>query len=108
MAIQNTRLTNGTAANIFASNGTSAITTIHLCNNTGASVTCNIYIVTGSGVIASANNAVYTNLSITSQNTYIVYAEKFILNNGDSIRANCSAANSITATVSSIGGLIGL
>lgn len=103
MAIQNTRLTSGTAANIYASSGSSAITTIHLCNTTGATVTANVYLVTGAGVVASANNAIYTNVSITGQNTYIVYAEKFILSNGDSIRANCSAADSVTATVSSIG-----
>jgi orotate phosphoribosyltransferase len=103
MAIQNTRLTNGTAANIYASSGTSAITTIHLCNTTGATVTCNVYLVTGAGIIANANNAVYTNVSITAQNTYIVYAEKFILSTGDSIRANSSVADSITATVSSFG-----
>lgn len=103
MAIQNTRLTNGTAGNIYASSGSSAITTIHLCNTTGATVTCNVYLVTGGGVVASANNAIYTNVSITSQNTYIIYAEKFILANGDSIRANCSASDSVTATVSSIG-----
>jgi orotate phosphoribosyltransferase len=103
MAIQNTRLTNGIAANVYASSGSSAITTIHLCNTTGATVTANVYLVTGSGIIANANNAIYTNISITAQNTYIVYAEKFILANGDSIRANCSAADSITATVSSIG-----
>ena len=103
MAIQNTRLTNGTAANIYASSGSSAITTIHLCNTTGATVTANVYIVTGAGVIANANNAIYTNLSVTAQNTYIVYAEKFILQNGDSIKANCTVADSVTATISSIG-----
>ena len=103
MAIQNTRLTNGTAATVYASSGTSAITTIHLCNTTGATVTCNVYLATGSGIIPSANNAIYTNLSITAQNTYIIYAEKFILTNGDSIRANCTAADSVTATVSYIG-----
>ena len=70
MAIQNTRLTNGTAANIFASTGSSAITTLHLCNTTGATVTCNVYLVTGAGIIASANNAIYANVTITAQNTY--------------------------------------
>lgn len=103
MAIQNTRLTNGTAANVYASSGTSAITTIHLCNTTGANVTCNVYIVTGSGIIANANNAIYSELTVRAQDTYIVYAEKFILANGDSIRANCSVANAVTVTVSSIG-----
>jgi hypothetical protein len=103
MAIQNTRLTSSTAANIYASSGSSAITTIHLCNTTGATITCNVYLVTGAGVIANANNAIYSNISITGQNTYIVYAEKFILANGDSIRANCSVGDSVTATISSIG-----
>ena len=103
MAILNTRLGASTASNIYASAGSSAITTIHLCNTTGANVTCNVYVVTGAGAIANANNAIYTNLSLTAQNTYIVYAEKFILENGDSIRANCTAADSVTATVSSIG-----
>jgi len=102
MAIKNTVLTSGTASSIYTSSGSSAITTIHLCNTTGATVTANVYLVP-SGNIAGAGNAIYTNLSITGQNTYIVYAEKFILANGDQIDANCSAANSITATVSSIG-----
>jgi hypothetical protein len=102
MAILNTRLTSGTAANIYASTNNSAITTIHLCNNTGTAVTCNVYIVTGGG-IANGNNAVYSNLSVTAQNTFIVYAEKFILSNGDAIKANSSLPDSITATVSSIG-----
>ena len=102
MAIQNTVLTNSTASSIYTSSGASAITTIHLCNTTGATVTANVYLVP-SGFTAGPNTAIYTNLSITAQNTYIVYAEKFILSNGDAIFANCTAANSVTATISSIG-----
>jgi hypothetical protein len=102
MTILNTVLTNSAATNIYSSTGTSAITTIHLCNTTGATVTANVYIVPSGGT-AGASNAIYTNLSITNQNTYIVYAEKFILSNGDTIKANCTAANAVTATVSSIG-----
>ena len=103
MTILNTVLTSGIASNVYTSSGSSAITTIHLCNTTGASVTCNVYLCTGSAVVAGASNAIYTNLSITAQNTYVIYAEKFILSAGDSIRANCSAALSVTSTVSSIG-----
>ena len=102
MTILNTVLTNSAATSIYTSSGTSAITTIHLCNTPGVTQTANVYIVT-SGNTAGSSNAIYTNLTITAQNTYIVYAEKFILSNGDSIQANCTAANSITATVSSIG-----
>ena len=102
MAIHNTVVTNGTASSIYTSSGSSAITTIHLCNTTGSTVTANIYLVPSGGV-AGAGTAIYTNLSITAQNTYIIYAEKFILSNGDQIDANCTAANSLTATISSIG-----
>ena len=105
MAIQNTTLTT-TAANIFVNqspSGTSAITTIHLCNFTNATQTANIYIVP---IGSSANNGtiIYSNVSLTAYNTQIVYAEKFILGNiGDAVMANSSTPNSITATVSSIG-----
>jgi hypothetical protein len=102
MAINNTRLTGSAASSIYTSSNSSAITTIHLCNTTGATVTCNVYIVP-SGSTAGSNTAIYTNLSLTAQNTYVIYAEKFILDNGDTIQANCSAANSVTATISSIG-----
>jgi len=105
MAIQNTTLTT-TAANIFvnqSASGTSAITTIHLCNFTSTTQTANIYIVP---IGSSANNStiIYSNVSLTAYNTQIVYAEKFILSNiGDAVMANSSTPNSITATVSSIG-----
>jgi hypothetical protein len=102
MTILSTVLTSSTASNIYVSGSTSAITTIHLYNNTGSTVTANLYIVTA-GNIASSNNQIYGLVSITAQNTYIVYAEKFILSTGDTIRANCSVANAVTATVSSIG-----
>ena len=102
MAITNTRLTGGAASSIYTSANSSAITTIHLCNTTGATVTCNVYIVPSAGT-AGANNAIYTNLSLTAQNTYVIYAEKFILDNADTVQANCSAADSVTATISSIG-----
>ena len=101
MAILNTALTT-TAANIYASSGASAITTIHLCNYSPTAVTANIYLVTN-GSAAGPSNIIYSNVSITAYNTLIVYAEKFILSNGDTVRANCSQANAVTATVSSIG-----
>jgi hypothetical protein len=102
MAILNTALSTGTAANIYASVGSSAITTIHLCNYTASSASANVYLVT-SGSTAGNSNIIYSNVSVTAYNTLIVYAEKFILSDGDTIKANCSAANTITATVSSIG-----
>lgn len=102
MAILNTTVPTGNAANIYASSGSSAITTIHLCNYTASSAYANLYLVTGGGT-AGNSNIIYSNVSITAYNTLIVYAEKFILSNGDAIKANCSATDTITATVSSIG-----
>lgn len=101
MAINNTALTT-TASSIYTSTGSSAITTIHLCNYTNSTVTANIYAVPSGGV-ANSSTILYSNVSVTAYNTLIIYQEKLILDNGDQIDANCSVANSITATVSSIG-----
>ena len=103
MAINNTTLT-PTVANIFVNtSGTSAITVIHLCNYTGVPQTANIYAVP-SGSVAGSGTIVYSNVTLTAYNTLIVSTEKFILGNvNDAIMANSSNANSITATVSSIG-----
>lgn len=102
MAINNTTVSGNSPTAIFTSSGSNAITTIHLCNYTGTTVQANVYLVPSGG---SANNStlIYANTSITAYNTLIIYQEKFILGNGDAVYANCSAASSVTATVSSIG-----
>lgn len=101
MTILNTSLTT-TASSVYTSSGASAITTIHLCNYTASPVTVNLYAVPSGGT-ASNSNVLYSTVSVTAYNTLIIYQEKFILSNGDSIQASCSAANSVTVTVSSIG-----
>ena len=104
MAIQNTTLTT-TAANIFvnqSTTGTSAITTIHLCNYTNASQTANIYAVP-IGSSSGPGTIIYANVNLTAYQTLIVYQEKFILGNNDSIQANVSNVSTVSVTVSSIG-----
>lgn len=101
MAINNTALT-ATATSIYTSSGSSAITTIHLCNYTASTASANIFAVPSGGT-AGNSNVLYSNVQITAYNTLIIYQEKFILDNGDKIYANCDASNKITATVSSIG-----
>jgi hypothetical protein len=105
MAIQNTTLTT-TAANIFvnqSSTGTSAITTIHLCNFSNSNVTVNVYAVPA-GSTAGNGTVIYASLFLPTTQSYIIDQEKLILGNiGDAIMANCSSANSVTATISSIG-----
>lgn len=101
MAINNTALT-ATPASIYVSTGTSAITTIHLCNYTGSAIQANIYAVPNGG-IADTSTVIYSNVQITAYNTLIVSSEKMILENGDAIYADVDTVDSVTATVSSIG-----
>lgn len=103
MAINNTAVTTVPASVYTNTSGTSAITTIHLCNYTGGNLTANVYAVPAGGS-ANTSTILYSNVSITAYNTLIIYQEKFILSNaGDAIYVNCSANSAITATVSSIG-----
>ena len=101
MTIRTSALTT-TAANLYVSSGNSAITTIHICNYSSTAQTVNVYIVP-SGFTANTQNIIYSNLSVSAYNTQIVFAEKFILGNGDTIQANVSNASTTSATISSIG-----
>lgn len=102
MAIQNTTVTDSTASSIYTSSGASAITTIHIANFTNATVVANVFVVPN-GDSAGNTTVIYSNYSITAYNTLVVDSEKFILDTGDAIMANCNTSNSLTATVSSIG-----
>lgn len=102
MAILNTAVTT-TASPIFVSSGNNAVTTIHLCNYTGSSVQANVYLAPSTGNVANSTTVIYGNVTISAYNTLIIYQEKFVLGNGDTIYANVSASNSVTATVSSLG-----
>jgi hypothetical protein len=101
MAIRNTSLTTS-ATSIYTSSGNSATTVMHFCNYTNNGATANVWLVPSGG---SANSAtiIYSNVSLTAQNTLVIDTEKIIFANGDSIYANASSVNSVTATVSYIG-----
>lgn len=102
MAIQNTALTTTPVA-VYVSSGNSAVTTVHLCNYTGSSVQANVYLAPSTGNVANGTTVIYGNVTISAYNTLIIYQEKFVMSNGDTIWANVSALNSVTATVSSLG-----
>lgn len=102
MAIQNTALT-ATATPIYVSSGNSAVTTVHLCNYSGSAVQANVYLAPSTGNVANGTTVIYGNVTITAYNTLIIYQEKFVMANGDTIYANVSASDSVTATVSSMG-----
>jgi hypothetical protein len=101
MAIHNTALTT-TAAPIYTSVGDSATTVIHFCNYANLGATANVWVVPA-GLTANALTIIYSNVSLTSQNTLVVDTEKLILNDGDAIVANVSINDSVSATVSYIG-----
>jgi hypothetical protein len=99
--ITNTALTT-TPANVYVSSGNSVLSTIHFCNYSGSPVNIHVYAVP-SGSSASNSNMIYSNVTIQGGDTYIVYQEKFILGNNQSIQANASANSAITTTVSYTG-----
>lgn len=102
MAILNTAVTT-TASPIFVSSGNNALTTIHLCNYSGSPVQANIYAAPSTANVANNSTVIYGNVTISAYNTLIIYQEKFILANGDTIYANVSTNSAVTATVSTMG-----
>ena len=66
--ISNVTVTTGTAANIYASSGNSVISTIYLCNTSGADILLNMWAVPSGGVIDNGNQ-VYRNLLIAVDDT---------------------------------------
>ena len=102
MAIKNTSLTT-IASPIYVSSGNSAVTTVHLCNYSASAVQANVYLAPSTANVANTTTAIYANVTISAYNTLIIYQEKFMLANGDTIYANVSTNSAVTATVSSLG-----
>lgn len=101
MSIQNTLLTT-TAANIYVSSGTSAITAVYLCNTDTLVHNFTVYAVP-TAEVPSNTNCIYHNIQLAAGDTYVMDTEKLILGNGDTIRALADASSVISATVSSLG-----
>jgi hypothetical protein len=104
MAITNKLLTTGTAANVLYSTSTvsKAVTAVYLVNISGTSATANVYVVP-TGRSDLGNCVIYSNVSIANSDSYIADTERIILEAGDSVWANCSVANGVVMTVSSVG-----
>lgn len=88
---------------------TTAITTMILCNTgtpniTDESVdTCavNIYLVKN-GDTAAADNLIVSNLTVPAGETVFFSDEKIVLDGGDQVWIGTSAANLVTATISTL------
>ena len=101
MAITNTRLTTTGSTTVFSAANGQAITVIYLTNTTATPVSANVYAIDG-GVGASASNMIYSQISLTAKDTYVISTEKLILENTDTITVAANIADCVTVTVSSI------
>ena len=103
MAITNSLLTTGAAANIYVSSGSSAITAMYLCNIDTTARTFDIYVCPSGNTLTPASTRIYSAVQIQAGDTYVVDSEKLILSSGDMIRANTSGASAMSMTISYIG-----
>lgn len=101
MALSQATLTTS-AANVYVSSGTTAVTTMYLCNYSASDVTATIYLAQ-SGASATDANIIYKQIPIAASDTYIIDTERLVLDNGDMIKAFCSANTALTMTVSYVG-----
>lgn len=87
--------------NAYVSSGNTAVTFFMLHNYSASNVVANVYVVPN-GTSADNLNAIISNLQITSDNSYQLYAanEKLVLANGDSIQVSAGANNSINTVTS--------
>jgi len=103
MAINNVRLTTTDPTVVFQAVGQQAVTVMYICNTTANDVNVNVFCIDSSDSTgAGETNMIYSQLSITGNDTYVIDLEKIILNNSDSIEVEPSVANSITVTTSTI------
>jgi hypothetical protein len=100
----NSGLTAG--AHVFEATSSVAVTTIHLCNITAQDAIVNIYVLPydGSTTTPSANNKIYSSLTVRGNDTYIIDSEKLILSANDKIYIETpDSSGLIVATISTIG-----
>jgi hypothetical protein len=104
MAITNTLILTTTATTVFTAVGDQAITTVMFCNTDPVN-TCllDVHVVPAAGVPTTATT-ILKSLSLPATETFVMDAEKLILSNGDSIRAQEKAGYNqvVAATVSSV------
>lgn len=102
MAITNVLVTDGDAANVLVSTGSSAITAMYLCNVDTVARDFDIYLLPAGNTITQVSNKIYSNITLQSGDTYVIDTEKLILSDGDVIRANTTATNAMSCTISFI------
>ena len=82
---------------VFTASTDVATTVIYFCNTSGSSVSLDICLVPSGGT-AGTSNQIVKSYTVAAGNTYIMDAEKILLQTGDTIQAQGNATG-ITATV---------
>lgn len=103
MSIQSTAV-DVTVGNIYVSTGAdgNVVSVAYFCNRSAGTTSFTLHLVPAGGS-ATANNIVYSNKTLTANDTYIMELEKIILSSGDMLQASANTANAIVATVSTLG-----
>jgi len=97
-----TQNTVGTSATtLYTSSGSSATSVIYFMNNHSADVTVQLHVVPDGGTLGTSNKIV-KDLLITAADTYVMDAEKLLLDNGDKVQATASVDAVVHVTVSHI------
>lgn len=97
MAISNTTINTAPQA-IYTSQGNNAIVTAYFCNTSANPVTFSVHAVPN-GSTADITNIIYSNVNITTNDTYVWDTEKLILSDGDSLWAVASDDDVVVVTV---------
>jgi hypothetical protein len=103
MAISNFLL-GTTPANIYVSSGNTVISTMYFCNTDTSARNFNVYLIPSAGnFTANTFTQIYKDVQLAANDTYVMDMEKLVLGPGDQLRANCTSAGVVTATVSYVG-----
>jgi hypothetical protein len=103
MAITNTRLFTSSPTTVFQAVGQQAITVVYICNTSATPVSVNVYVVNNDDSTSSGDdNMILSELEVTANDTYIMSAEKLILDDLDKIVMEANIPDLVTTTVSSI------
>lgn len=86
-------------SNIYASSGNTVMSVAYFCNYSTNPVQIRIYAVPD-GSSDSNLNMIGSNVTIQGGDTYIMETEKIVFGNNDSLRANASVNNAISAVLS--------
>ena len=103
MAITNFQIGTGLGTAAFTASADTAVTVMYITNKTDGDGTIDVYVVPTGGSV-STDHLIYSQLTIKARDTYILDAEKLILETGAKIYivAPDSAAQ-FNATISTIG-----